>query len=237
LIRTFDIKLSFYLIIGFILFTIIGTVSHELGHYSVARLLGYNASIDYAHTSWSNNSEREKLYFYYKKYRNEIKNNIDFPRKEEYDALEKKLTRDGLIISIGGPLQTMLTGTIGFILLYFNRKKYYNSDNLSIKQWLLIFLTLFWLRQLFNFLHGTIIYIIKGYFPSSNDEAGIALALGINKFSISIPTAIIAVFVLAIIVFKYTPIKQRLTFVVSGLIGGLLGFYIWLIALGPIVMP
>lgn len=235
--KIFDIKLSIYLIIGFILFTIIGTVSHELGHYSVAKFLGYNATIDYAHTNWSNNPDRKKLYNYYEKYKNEIKHNIDFPEKEEYDLLKSKVNKDALIISIGGPLQTMLTGTLGLVLLFWNRKNYFSSNRLNIKQWLIVFLTLFWLRQLFNFIHGIIIYIIKGNFPSSNDEAGIALVLDINKFSITVSTAIIAALILIVIVFKYIPINQRFTFVVSGLIGGLMGFYIWLIALGPIVMP
>lgn len=235
--KIFDIKLSIYLIIGFILFTIIGTVSHELGHYSIAKILGYNASIDYAHTNWGNNPEREKLYFYYKKYKNEIKHNIDFPEKAEYDLLKSKVNKDALMISVGGPLQTMLTGTFGLVLLFWNRKNYFSSKRLNIKQWLIVFMTLFWLRQLFNFIHGIIIYIIKGNFPSSNDEAGIALVLDINKFSITVSTAIIAALILIVIVFKYIPINQRFTFVVSGLIGGLMGFYIWLIALGPIVMP
>jgi hypothetical protein len=237
LIRAFDTKLSIYLIFSFILFTIIGTVSHELGHYSVAKFLGYNTSINYGHTSWGDNSERKKLYAYHKKYLNEIKNNIDFPGKTEYRLLETKLANDSLMISIGGPLQTILTGTLGFILLCLNRKKYTSSESLTIKHWFIIFLALFWLRQLFNFAHGIIIYLMKGYFPSSNDEAGIASSLGLNKFSITITTAIIATFILAMIVFKYIPIKQRLTFVISGLLGGLLGFYIWLIAIGPIVMP
>lgn len=235
--KTINIKLSIYLIFGFIIFTIIGTVSHELGHYSVAKFLGYNASIDYGHTNWNNNTERKKLYYYYEKYNAEIKNNIDFPEKEEYHTLKSKLAKHALIISIGGPVQTILTGTIGLILLYWHRKKYFYSSTLNVKQWLVIFTTLFWIRQLFNFLHGITIYFIKGYFPCNNDEAGIANALEVNQYSISIITAIIAALILAIVIFIYIPVNQRLTFIVSGLIGGLLGFYIWFAILGPVIMP
>lgn len=37
--KTPVIKLCLLLMAGFVLFTVIGTLSHELGHYSVARLM------------------------------------------------------------------------------------------------------------------------------------------------------------------------------------------------------
>lgn len=50
---TFDKKLFFYLIVGFIITTIIGTVSHEFGHFAVAEYLGYDAKISYAYTNYT----------------------------------------------------------------------------------------------------------------------------------------------------------------------------------------
>lgn len=235
--KTLDIKLGIYLIISFILFTIVGTVSHEIGHYAFAKLLGLDASINYAHTQWTDLISRPQLDQIYEKYSNEIPKGIDYPEKQKYEAIVSKMIHDDFIITIGGPLQTMLTGTIGLLILFSQRKKYFATAKLDIKQWLLIFLTLFWLRQLFNFAHGIIKYIMVGHFPYTNDEATLARHLQINELSITSLTAIIAAAILYIIVFKYIPISQRLTFCTSGLIGGLLGFYIWLILLGPIAMP
>jgi hypothetical protein len=42
-----DIKSLFILTIVFILFTAIGTVSHEYGHISVAKIYGYETSLHY----------------------------------------------------------------------------------------------------------------------------------------------------------------------------------------------
>jgi hypothetical protein len=47
----FDLRLFVLLALGFIAFTVIGTVSHECGHYLAARCLGYKASLHYGSTS------------------------------------------------------------------------------------------------------------------------------------------------------------------------------------------
>lgn len=235
--KTFDIKLSLFLILGFVLFTIIGTVTHELGHYTCAKMLGYDASINYGHTKWNDNKNINLLNAIEAKYSNEITKGTDYPEKQQYEAIVTKRRHDGFIIAIGGPLQTILTGTIGLFIVCWNRKKYITATRLSFIQWLTIFISLFWLRQLFNFAQGIVKYILVGHFPYTNDEAGLARHLHINELSITSLTAIIATIILYMIVFKYIPIPQRLTFVISGLIGGLLGFYIWLVLLGPVLMP
>ncbi len=198
-----DIKLGLRLIIGFILFTAIGTVSHELGHYTAAKLLGHNASFNYGYTFYGD----------------------DVPYHESF------------IITLCGPLQTMITGSIGFLLLLCYKHSFYTSQKLNFRQWLLIFVALFWLRELFNFVQGLGVYFLKGHFPHSSDEVRLAEALDIHPLSFTLPAAVIASFILTWIVFKYIPLNQRLAFLVSGLIGGLAGMYLWLYAIGPIVMP
>lgn len=37
----FDKKLFILLFLGFVIFTIIGTVTHELGHYTASKILGF----------------------------------------------------------------------------------------------------------------------------------------------------------------------------------------------------
>lgn len=237
MLKTFDIKLSASLIMGFILFTIIGTLSHELGHFAFAKLLGHEASINYAFTQSTDVSTETKLEEIYKKYSNKLPKGIDYPEKKEYETLMSKLLHDDFIITLGGPLQTMLTGTIGFMLMYYQRKKYWNATKLNLQQWLIIFITLFWLRQLFNFVQGSLEYLFVGRFPTSNDEVNLANHLHIHQLSITSLSAAISAALLCLVVFKYIPIPQRFTFIVSACIGGLLGFCIWLMLLGPILMP
>src|SRR5690349_4407101 len=118
----FDLKLFLYLSVAFILATIIGTVSHECGHYIAARMLGWNAHLHYSSTSWM-----PGLTTTYQDYR--------FER---------------FLIILAGPVQTMFTGSIGFLLLLSFRKYYLAAQKLTCKQWCIIFLSLFWLRQTFN---------------------------------------------------------------------------------------
>ncbi len=235
--KTVDIKLSLFLVIGFILFTAVGTVTHELGHYSFAKLLGHDASINYAYTQWDDKERSNYLDSVEARYSNEISNGINYPQKQQYETMLAKEKHDGFIIALGGPLQTMLTGTIGFLILYWNRKKYLTSAQLNFTQWLIIFISLFWLREAFNFMQGILKYMLTGHFPDSNDEARLATSLNMHELSFSLPAAIIGTTILAIVIFKYIPINQRLTFMISGFIGGLLGFYLWLLKFGPILMP
>lgn len=203
LTKTIDLRLAFYLISAFIVFTAIGTLSHEFGHYAAAKLLGHNASISYGFTYYSTHIS----------------------------------ARDSFIITLCGPLQTVMTGTAGFLLLLYYKNRFYASDRLNFRQWLLVFVSLFWLREVFNVVHGVGIYVLKGYFPTGSDEIYLAQDSGIPLLSISLPAAIAGSLILACVVFKFIPAAQRLTFLISGLIGGVLGFYTWMFWLGPLIMP
>lgn len=198
-----DIKLGIYLILGFIAFTVIGTLSHELGHFVVAKYQGCNPSLHYAFV------------------RSDCAGNF----------------RSFVFTTMGGPLQTVLTGSIGFILLIIYRKKFRISDGLNFRQWIIIFVSLFWLRQVFNFLSGVFVYFLSGEFSSRSDEVRLAVCFELHYLAISIPLAIIGLSIFTYVIFKIIPLQQRLTFMLAGLIGGLLGFYLWLMLIGPVVMP
>jgi hypothetical protein len=202
--KDFSFKLFFYLSSGFILFTVIGTLSHELGHYMMAIALGYDASINYGYTHWSIPGDSNFVSHYY----------------------------DEELITLAGPLQTIFTGTIGFIFLFGKRKNISLDSELDHTQWFLVFLALFWLRELFNFLTG-----IPGGFSHWGDEETLALNWHLPILSFILPLALIACLILACVYFRFIPHKQRLTFLAAGLGGGLLGFYLWMFELGPILMP
>lgn len=185
------------------LFTVIGTLSHEFAHFSAAYLMGYHPSMNYGYTFCEG----------------------------VVDPI------NSFIITLSGPLQTIGTGTLGIIILLCYRNDFYTANKLSFKQWLVVFISLFWLREVYNFLQGIVIHVLEGEFPSGSDEVRLARELGINELSITSTAAFIGSCVLAYIVFVIIPVRQRLTFIVSGLTGGLLGYYFWFHVIGPLVMP
>jgi hypothetical protein len=200
----FNTRLFLALCLAFILFTVIGTLSHEFGHYIIARSLGYNASINYGYTHWS------------------VPKNPNFTAHYYNEEL----------ITLAGPLQTIFTGTVGFFFLFRKRKNIDLNIELAPMQWFLIFLALFWLRELFNFLTG----MCNG-FSHMGDEETLAFNRNLPLISFILPLAITASVILTYVYFRFIPYKQRLTFLTAGLVGGLLGFYLWMYKLGPILMP
>ncbi len=203
-----DFKLLGLLIIGFVLATIIGTVSHEYGHYLVAKYYGYESAVHYGYTSMHHPLGVPKL-----------------------TPLQRFFT------IAGGPLQTFLTGAIGLLLLYWNRKAIKMAAALSLSQWVMVYVALFWLRFSFNLLQGIPRWIKRGHLRGRSDEIRMTLYLECPSWLVSVSLATIGVVGLSIVLFYFVPIKQRFTFMLSGIIGGVFGFYFWLYGIGPILMP
>jgi hypothetical protein len=233
----FDIKLFLFLSVTFFISTIIGTVSHEFGHYALAKSLGYNVSVSYGYTYWNDLKTEPFIDSIYTKYNNEIELKTTFPQQEKFDKIQAKESKDDFLIILGGPFQTILTGTVGFFLMLKQKIKINKTNKITIYQWFCIFLTMFWLRQLANSVTWVIGYFINNKFSLNGDEVIIALDLNLPKGMIVFSTAIIAFLLLLFIIFKIiTPLK-RITFILAGLFGGILGYLFWLVWLGPIIMP
>jgi len=220
--------------IVFILVTVIGTLSHELGHIAVARALGYHTTVHYA----SMNSYSSKMM----KLMDDRINFPDVPELTNNAAWEKasfKPERHRLWITMGGPIQTMLTGMLGLFILQKRRKKR-RSRPFKFIDWLAVFLALFWLREVFN-LGATLVYgYLKNkpdYFVGNGDEIKISDALGLPSYMIPVICGAIGLIICAIVVFKYVPKKDRPTFILSGAVGGGLGFYLWMDLVGPMLLP
>ena len=204
---TIQKRLLVYLAIAFILASVIVTLTHEFGHYIVAKYFGYEARISYAYT-------------YTELKPNQVINSFD-----------------DFFIRLGGPIETMLTGTIGLMLLFYYRKSFVSIQQLSFGQWILIFVSLFWLRQPVNFIVWMGMYFFTGQFSNGSDEIYLAQCLEFPSLTISILTGIVGLIVLSIVIFKFIPLQQRFTFFISGLVGGILGYIIWLDLIGKILMP
>jgi hypothetical protein len=233
----FDIKRFVFLSLAFILSAVVGTVSHEYGHYAVAKYLGYSSTVSYGYTNWNDKATKQFMDSAYLNYSKEIESQLDFPGKNKFYLIQQKQIKDGFWITLGGPFQTILTGTLGLIFVFFQRKKIRNANALSISQWIIVFLSLFWLRQLANLVTWVAGYFFKGQFSLSADEIGLAISLGLPTGTISIITALIALGVLVFIIFKILPAKIRLTFILAGIFGGVFGYFFWLLWIGPILLP
>ncbi|MUV03459.1 hypothetical protein GN157_07035 [Flavobacterium rakeshii] len=234
---TLQFRLFIYLVLGFIAATVIGTVTHECGHIAVAKMLGYKTKLHYASM---NTLEREKDKEFEQFYEDN-KEKILSPSPlyaEEKAAFNEYMHEEqskSMLIFTGGPIQTMLTGTIGFLLLWFNRKNI--GDKLTLLQWIFVLLTFFWSRQIFNMLTGTVLYFKRGKWVITGDEAILSYHYNLPTETINAVTAIIATVILLITVFKLIPKQQRLTFITSGIIGATIGGLLWLKYLGPIILP
>ncbi|PHR70332.1 MAG: hypothetical protein COA67_08480 [Lutibacter sp.] len=237
MILKFHPKTFIFLFFGFVLFTIVGTLTHELGHLTADRLLGYKGGkINYGSTSWGTKPETEEYFKIYKENESAIKNNLPFSKKQRFEELEISFKNDNFWGVLGGPLQTMTFGTIGILLLYFRKKK----EDFKIVDWLITFLSLFWLREVFNLLSGILSGILNNngnYFGKYGDEVRLSKILEIWDGTIPIFFGILGLIVSLIVIFFFIPKKTRFTFIISGLIGGIFGFWFWLYFLGPIIMP
>jgi hypothetical protein len=194
-----------FLVGGFIFATVIGTLTHEGGHYLMARMLGHEAEINYGATFLTND--------------------------------EGVSDQHRLFITMAGPIETILTGTIGWLLLVVVGKKYARQKDLNGKQWVLIFISLFWLRPVANFIIWIGGYIFTGKFSDLPDEVKISRYFHLPDGFILLVTAMIGAIILAIVVFRFIPPQARLVFIGSGFVGGITGYILWLKMLGPIFLP
>lgn len=227
-------KKSVLIILSFILFTIIGTLSHELGHILPAKILGYQTTLHYGSMEW----DGEYLKYsnaLYKKYA--LPDKIPQEESEHLNKLKSKEKSDNFWILIGGPIQTIFTGILGMVILY-RRKHTLNKTPFGMINWLAVFLSLFWSRQIFNFLIGCLTFLSgRKNTPFGGDEAEISALLGLPSGTVGIITAIMAIVICSIIVFRIVPRQDRKVFITSGIIGSVLGYLIWFEWIGPLLLP
>ncbi|HET8885821.1 MAG TPA: hypothetical protein VFM70_05655 [Salinimicrobium sp.] len=245
-----DIKSFFLLTLVFILFTVIGTISHEYGHIAIAKMLGYETKLHYGSMNYyprgyldDNNLKalksitKEYADLKYESWPKEIKEKTE----EHHNILQQRYwsgkSNKGLLVTIGGPIQTIITGIIGLIILLFRRKTIH-LNGLKFMDWLSIFLSLFWLREIFNLvtsIGGEIISPDGTWF--GGDELKISQDLDLWSGTIPIILGILGILVSVFTVFVIVPKKLRLTFIVSGFIGSISGFILWMNILGPKILP
>jgi hypothetical protein len=201
-------KLLLYLVAGFILATILGTLSHEMGHYLANKILGYEARITYKSTvliHTENSSARS--------------------------------AQERFVISLAGPLQTLLTGTIGLILLFSFQSSFNRKNLLRPKQWLLVFIALFWLRQVALLVMWLVAGVTDPSKRFASDEIKMSRYLDLPAGFLFWATGLAGAVVVGIVLFKFIPLSQRMTFVLAGIIGGIGGYLLWFGWVGKLLLP
>ena len=245
---TFNFKLKFFLItvLAFMLFTVIGTLSHELGHITMAELLGNDAKLFYGSmTSAPEGYWEDEDVIAFQKFFEDNRDKLEANPTERkkllepyFKPIEEKYPRNpsrSILITIGGPLQTILTSIIGLFMLYFRKSKH--KSEFKVLDWLGVFLALFILREVFNGVQGLLVEVFGKVEFYAGDEFGISKYLGWNIWALPSIMMIIGTAVSLYVIFKVIPIRYRLSFILAGLVGGLSGFAIWFGYLGPILLP
>lgn len=235
----FDAILGIQLFLGFVFFTIVGTLSHELGHIAFAKAQGFETSLHYGYMNFDIGPIPQDIEEIALTYKQELSKGLDFPKKERWEQVLKERQMQDFWVTLGGPFQTVLFGTIGCILLFVKRKKL-QEKGFKLIDWIFVFLSLFWLREWFNPLTGLVHGIMRGDydpFKGSGDELRLARFLGWWEGSIALFLGFIAFVIALWVVFKMVPKPLRFTFIISGLTGGIFGFFFWLQWVGPLVLP
>ena len=97
MINTKSYKLLPALVLGFIFTMIVGTISYQIASFSIAKFLGYSATIHYSSTTVSFpciKNTSSLMQSTVDKYLYEIEQNLPFPNKNVYDNIAKKQVRD-----------------------------------------------------------------------------------------------------------------------------------------------
>lgn len=185
----------------FIVFTPIGTLTHELGHYLVARSYGIPATITYRSTRWD-------------------------------DGGDYSIHRDAMIL-MGGPVMTILTGTIAVVLLiYFKFKR---SVIPLDRTMVLVMFTFSWSRPVLNGMLS-ILHWIQGR-NSTSDEAILAQIHGLPAWLLILPPLLTGIGILLYTIIYFIPKAMHRVFVIAGISGSIMGWVIWFYWLGPLLLP
>lgn len=226
------------LALGFILCTILGTVSHELGHIAAAKYFGFETHLSYGSMAYKI-PEQDEFRARYERNKKYIEADEDSPEKETFIKYRESLTQkhrdEAFLITLGGPVQTMLTGTIGFLILWFRRKRIFAKKYLNVGEWLAVLLAYFWSRQVFNFLMSLPALATGAHM--GGDEPGLSAYLGLPQWGFGLATFIIGSALLLWVTFRLIPPKYRFTFIVAGLAGSAAGWFVWMHWLGPAMLP
>ncbi len=149
-----------------------------------------------------------------------------YDNKGNYDPVA------AFFITLGGPVATWMQSLVPFFIMavyYRKEKRMQFKDDLPPLYIVLLCLSTFCSRFVFNAGKGLIS-------NPGGDEAVIALALGLPAGLILYLFAFIATIMLFYMLYMI-PKNFRLPLVFGAISGAILGYYIWYVHLGPLILP
>ena len=228
---------SCYFTLAFMVTSVTATLSYGIGQIVMAKYLGYDASIHFNRVYWDRTSVEEELQDIYNAYPFEIDQQISFPGEDIYWDKKEKLNRDELYITLGGPLIILFIGLFGYLGLMFNKNRIL-SFGLRIIDWGMIFLSMFFLRYVFNLFVPRLINMPESspYYLEEN-EVKLSGLLGLPAEGLSVVLGTIGILASLYVILTIIPEYLRLSFIFSSFLGGGLGLFLWMELLGPVLMP
>ncbi len=233
---TFDKRLFFYLFISIVLSTIIGMLAHESGHWVTGKYYGCMPQLRYASTRLQPSTTHRRHHLIEMQYQGAIDSNKDFPLRGEYNKLAEEIRKEDIIITSAGPLISIAATLTGLLVLFLHRRKRNESGGLLIRQWLFVFLALFCIRGVVN-LRTTFMAICFGHSYGHSDEAKLSRLFGWYQGTLPLITETITITTLLLLLLYFTPRRQRLTFFAALLLGDVAVLLLWMLWLGPILLP
>jgi hypothetical protein len=230
-------RLFAMLALSFVIATIISTVSHEAGHCAVAKALGYDVTLHYASMNHSSYLKEHDLENYYNKHINKMISKEPSPERTRFTQLYATGKKESILIILGGPLQTYITGSIAMLWLWYHRKKMFLKGYLTTKDWFVVIIAFFWSRAVITELICIYYYFVERRLLKGGDEAKISHYLGLPVNSLNTIMGIIGALFLLWVTFCIVPKQQRFTFILAGIAGSALGAAIWFLWIGPLILP
>lgn len=220
-----------YLVVFFVTFLAlipIGTIFQQLGNLSIAKFLGYETHLSYSSLYWENDFQKDVIYRSIKNHY-EIKRNLPFVGKNKYEKDIAIINKHDMYIISGGVLQPILLSTLAFLILTY-RKKLSKITFFSFTDWFLVFVTMLLPRQIFNFICN--LFLTMSY----PDELKIAQLLDLHKEMLLLSVGTISLLI-CLAVIKFIPKTYKKEFVLGAVIGFSVGYFLWMIIFGPIILP
>ncbi|EIJ39683.1 LOW QUALITY PROTEIN: Peptidase family M50 [Galbibacter orientalis DSM 19592] len=207
---------------------IIGVMTHEYGHYVMAKFLGYNPKFHFSYVSYDTTEFHKEFENIYEQYKDEIIEGADFPLKERRIELMRKLNKERFLIVSSGVFTTAMIGTLGFLVVLFFKSKPYTVIFFLFKPFLAK-------NAFFNLCLSIMLYGLGvTNFIYGGDELKLSISsevsLGVFPIVLGVLGGIISCMSFLIFIKK----SNRVLFIASGVLGGGIGAIVWFLLFGNV---
>lgn len=210
----------------------IGTITHEIGHAITGMVLGYRPTIHYGSCAYRGGT-CEEMSTLWESQGSKILQNPASEVALQFQALHRTCQRDRRWLAAGGPLSTILIGSVGFVWLVSVQQKRGCTRPLSASAWLGTIMALFWSREVVVLLRELAAFSPEVVYAPDEREAALLCGLPHWVFSLGLGAIGLAV---CLQVTAWHPARRRLAFVIGGTIACSMGMGIWYGLLGPFIL-